>query len=502
MDSEFMLLKQGIDMMCNFHIAEADQVFSALNDVSPAFALHYAETAFFRAVLTEDAADVKVAFERISAAKKLSQKIKKAPVEGPYGIENLLMAKICLSGITLFDAALKFRLQMQLKAIYNFRKAWKYAASANETRKSLPLSSPCYKELCSYVDLDMGIFHFLVSVVPREFMWVVEGVGFKGDRKLGLAELANSYELDGPHSWFAAFHFVWIHSFFNEDFPEGEKWLAKLQRYPNGALFSYLGGYVYRKQGKLAEATKAFETAFANSHEMKQIQNFCDYEIGYNSYLNLDWERAASLLKKFLDTSKPESFRCYATFQLAICYEMLLRPADALEQMKNLLPYVRKGFDYDEFAERKANKYIKLKGFTSFERQFQVAMILQEACAFEQCLKTVDALASQARTEEEKARVSWLQGFCYHRLSRPQDAKKNLLAVVDAEKVVTSKDSLMIIPHALCDLGEILTAENQLEAAEKTLKKAKTYQGYDFCQLLEWRITKDLDIVKSKQAQK
>jgi hypothetical protein len=39
------------------------------------------------------------------------------------------------------------------------------------------------------IDFGMGIYHFALSVVPRHFQWLVEGVGFKGDRALAMREI-------------------------------------------------------------------------------------------------------------------------------------------------------------------------------------------------------------------------------------------------------------------------------------------------------------------------
>jgi len=51
----------------------------------------------------------------------------------------------------------------------------------------------------------------------------------------------------------------------------------------------------------------------------------------------------------------------------------------------------------------------------------------------------------------------------------------------------------MIVPHSLTDLGEILMNEKQWDAAENNFRKVKNYTGYDFSQLLEWRIKNNFD---------
>jgi tetratricopeptide (TPR) repeat protein len=184
-------------------------------------------------------------------------------------------------------------------------------------------------------------------------------------------------------------------------------------------------------------------------------------------------------------------------------YELTNQPAQAATQFKLLLPWVRKGYDYDEFAERKAKRYATLKGgLSAFEKHYHVCMLHYEACRWDETLKSVAEIEPTVHGEEEKARLSWLKGAVLQKLDKLNEAKTLFQDVVASEKVVKDKDSLFLIPHSLCGLGEILMSEKQWDAAERTLKKAKTYNSYDFSQLLGWRIKKDLENIKKAKAGK
>lgn len=498
MEAEFPLLRQGVELICNMQSGEAEQILSAFYDTNPAFAFHYAEVAFYKALATESSTDAKVAFERLERANKIASQMKKGAKKPENALEIEIITRIMQANCALLDATLKFRLQMQVKGLYNFRKSWKYFESAQTFYNKLSKTHVLYNELTSYYKCGLGFFHFIVSVIPKEFQWIAEGIGFEGNREVGLAELHEAVDAKGAGSYLAVFHLVWIYSFFNEDLAAGEKWLTyACSLYPNSGYFDFLGGYMYRKMGDLEKSTQIFTKGKVAAIEVPQFQAYCDYELGYDAYLNLDWNKAISYLKPFLSTSSPESFRCYGFYQLAMCLEHTGRTSEALDEMKKVLPLVRKNYDYDEFSERKAKRYIANKGVSPFERKYHLALIHEEVRRWSSCYTTAFELTALAKDEEEKARARYVLGHAALNLEQYAEAKEVLLEVLKSEKIL-QKDNLTIIPHALTDLAEVSLFEKQWETAEKHLKLAKTYTAYDFSQLLGWRIKKDLDRVAKK----
>jgi len=41
---------------------------------------------------------------------------------------------------------------------------------------------PYYNDYMSCLENGMGFFHFIVGIVPKEFLWLIEGLGFEGLR--------------------------------------------------------------------------------------------------------------------------------------------------------------------------------------------------------------------------------------------------------------------------------------------------------------------------------
>lgn len=494
--------KQGIDLFWNFRLKEAEDTLGkyAKTDLSCAWGL--AEVGFARGVMTEEKADCKQAFERLEAAHKMAKEYAKTPVPSKTADEaavqtylsRVILGKVVLAETSLLDAALKFRLQQLVKGVFNFRKSWKYFESAQNFRSKLQPTIPYYNDYVSSLDNGLGFFHFIVGIVPREFMWIVEGVGFEGDRKKGLEELYASVAANGCRTRFALFHLVWIKSFFEEDFVEGERLLTELlTQFPTGAHLQMLGAYVYRKQGKLEQGSKLLRSAYDFSGgELSQMKLYLSYEIGYNYYLELNWVEAINYLNQFLDASPTPAFRVYGSFQLAMSYEMTFHPEKALKLMQALLPWARKGYDYDDYSERHAKRYIKNKGLSMFERKYHIASLHVEACRYEDAIDVLDNIESMVAKDEERALHTFLKGVSSLRLGRKEDARKCFKEIIHNEKAI-GKEALHVVPHSLTGMAEIVSSEGQIEEAKKLLKKAKNYTTYDFEQLLGWKIKKNLD---------
>ncbi len=50
----------------------------------------------------------------------------------------------------------------------------------------------------SIIYFGVGAFYYFVSLVPSNFAWLVEALGFKANRQFGLDLLTKCYEMQGP----------------------------------------------------------------------------------------------------------------------------------------------------------------------------------------------------------------------------------------------------------------------------------------------------------------
>lgn len=96
------------------------------------------------------------------------------------------------------DSGVKFRELKYLKGVLDFKKAWTYYKEVNDYLNHLFQSERAIQEIPQLadirclVDFGVGIYHFACSIVPRQFQFIVEGIGFKADRDLGMEEMQRS----------------------------------------------------------------------------------------------------------------------------------------------------------------------------------------------------------------------------------------------------------------------------------------------------------------------
>eukprot|EP01100_Stratorugosa_tubuloviscum_P012424 TRINITY_DN590_c0_g3_i1.p1 TRINITY_DN590_c0_g3~~TRINITY_DN590_c0_g3_i1.p1 ORF type:complete len:511 (-),score=202.08 TRINITY_DN590_c0_g3_i1:92-1624(-) len=495
------LAKIGAELLWNFRFEDSKQYLQQqlqqFNDLS--FSWFLAQNTFARAVLTEEKEDVKIAFESMENAMKQARIIRDASVpkqDLQIYHSNVMTAKLCLAELSMLDAALKFRLQQLLKGVYNFRKSWKYYESAQAYFSKVATTDPKYQDLQSILLAGVGFFHFVVSIVPKKFLWLVEGVGFQGNRTLGFSELTSSAELNRFGSRIALLHLCWIKSFFEESFTEGERYLEQiLNTFPTAAHIQYLGCYVYRKQGKMQEAERVIQLAYENGVQIPQFQLYMKYEMGYNAYLNANWNDAIRHLQEFLDNSTIPAFRVYASFQLAMSYEMCFHKERAIDILKKCFSFVRKGYDYDEYSERRGKRYIAKNGLTMFERKFLVACLHFEVRRYDETLDELNNCEPISETIDDRMQLSYLRAAALQQKSQFESAKELYQQVLLCEKLI-AKEFLYIIPHSMTGLAEILIKENKPNEAKVLLRNAKNnYSNYDFDQLLTWRIKRNLDSI-------
>lgn len=62
----------------------------------------------------------------------------------------------------------------------------------------------------------------------------------------------------------------------------------------------YLGGYVFRRYGKIERATELFTCARQNATQLPILQRYCDYELAYSAFLRLEWQDALDRMIAFL----------------------------------------------------------------------------------------------------------------------------------------------------------------------------------------------------------
>ncbi|EFA85319.1 hypothetical protein PPL_02320 [Heterostelium album PN500] len=512
-------LHQAIQLFWGFKLGECEQILVKYNSQLPLFALLYADIAFIKAVLTETKEDNEEASKRIAECKKLARalQLSQKPLylkqekdekklsssannngsdsQSAFTRAEYLIAKLVYAETMVMKGIIEFKAQNNIKAGMSFRKSWKQFYQAFEQVVQLPTTFPAYQHLVSLAYYGVGIFHFLVSVVPPQYVWLVEGIGFKANRMEGLKEIKLSADVTtGIRSVMAKCCYTLLYAFFFEDFEAAAPTLKDLlERYPDGAMINYMSGAILRKQGIIQQSSASYNNALKNSGELKQLQLFLESELGYNEFLNLNWTVAEQHLSKFLKDTTSSGFKAFIQYQLAYCYEMMDNREQALTVMSGVEQNVRKGYDFDEFSLRKANRYLKNKKLNAFERAYAQSALLNEAHNFEASNKIIlEALTLPSLTPEELAAGNYMVGANYQQLDQRTEAKKYYSTSLTYEKQIGYDH--FIVPYSNVGLAEIAILEDKKSDAKAHIKKAKSYNStqYDFPSILDWRARKCL----------
>lgn len=135
---------------------------------------------------------------------------------------------------------------MKIPSIVAFLASIELLDGENDTDDD-PLSAPDIPEaidapgtwgdriLHSTLLFTLGAVYFFVSLVPPSFAWLVELVGFHGDRDGGLRLLKAAASVEGPCAPMAQLLLVWINTFFYDDCDAAQSLLESAeQSFPDG----------------------------------------------------------------------------------------------------------------------------------------------------------------------------------------------------------------------------------------------------------------------------
>lgn len=501
------LLAEALRVLWTCDYAKVDAMLAEHRTQHPAAATLYAESMWFRAFFTEDPEDAKETFARIELAQRLSEatlhQVKRkgknsilSNTDSETVLALTLWSKLSLAELMLFESMLKFKLQKHVKGAYNFRKSWKLYEECVALLKSLPPTSPSYCNLACSINVGVGFFHFFISIVPRQFLWIVEAIGFKADRNLALRELYQASISEGYQSTLAFFFLVVIRTFFFEELDSGKEMFELLvKQHPDSPVFKYVGGFICRMQGNLDEARTWFREAtdlFAATNN-RQMALFAASEIAVLEYYNMNFSVAAQGFENFLKESPIGAMKAIYSYHLGLCYTFLFYDDKAKECMVQVGKYVRKGYAYDEFAKIRANKYLLKGGLSEFERKYVRARIHHEARQFQMALEVADQAETLVQTEEERACLAFLRGDCYRELKQPSEAEAQYMIVLNTPAKVVSKHEVYVFPWSLCGMAELKLEQHDYNSATEYLKRAKKYTKYDFESWVSWRVSRGLD---------
>jgi len=397
----------------------------------------------------------------------------------------------------LMKASLQIRQQSYVKAGISFRKSYKFYEECH--RILMENKEDVHEEYLHDVLFGVGLFNFVISLVPPAFTFFVEALGFKGDREKGfnlLKQCGERYTFTGLVSLLIV---QLLYQFYFENSERALEIIDLIQdKFPNTTVALFASGYSLRFIGSLDKAETIFQKIFEAANQMTQLRLSCLYEIGTTAVKRSDWRKAIENINGYLVENPPEGYRCYAAYEVGVCYCFLKDFEKAQQNFKKSVTWVRKEYVYDVFAARKSKQFLdnykQTKEFMSpFEMIYFRSREQFKVNQFEESFKTMKTakeLNLKTLSPDYRAMYFLLCGENLRKLQQYEKAQKKLERALQEK----TKTETYVHPHALVELAHIAISLKKPDEAKKFLKQAKEdYKGYDFNSQLLRTITRLFD---------
>jgi hypothetical protein len=290
---------------------------------SPRHALLYAQIAFARAVLSLSASDAEDALGRCWQADAIANEFGGAGSTGGvmsaiFGaaqddadtdVEGNLERQLVKADAHLMGAVLQLLLGMYLRAPLNFRAGWNLYHAAADTLETSPQSVP--SRLKCVIDFGVGMFHLVISLLPRAYLAVAEYVGFGGDRAEAKRLLTRAYEADETWSPFPGLLLLYFYTQLSPNLgifnPADKRDIESLlagpvaQRHKGSALFLWMEGMAARLYHREPErASHKLTAANDSAQPFPALQQMVLNDVAWTHLEAFAWGDAASTFERLL----------------------------------------------------------------------------------------------------------------------------------------------------------------------------------------------------------
>jgi len=315
---------EGLHLFFTNRFEEADAFFQQREAVSPMHSTAYGMVGFIRAIFTFEPDQILEARRRLAVAHQLAKK--HAGYDTTLGslaklvtfrkskplTQEQLSARLNVAETKLIDSVLVClgeNVSSLVQGGLGAKWAWhRYDELVHHVHSSDPKSTGqvtvCASDLGG-IYYGFGVFNLLLSILPRRVVRLVQFLGFKADRDVGLEALNKCNSLARQHgggmraplaSLMLLGYHVMASAFFTvpEELPTHIELATAIledefKRFPDSALFLFNQGRLDRLKGDGAAAVKSFERCIHVNADWSQLKHLCHYELGWGTMAQGKW---------------------------------------------------------------------------------------------------------------------------------------------------------------------------------------------------------------------
>ncbi|KAG7486281.1 tetratricopeptide repeat protein 39B-like [Solea senegalensis] len=449
--------------------------------------------------------------------------------------EEELHAELCYAEVLLQKAALTFLDEsiigfikggMRIRNSYQIYKDCLAAVNVtNEVEKQ-----KTFAHFKGGVNMGIGSFNLMLSLLPSKVLRLMEFLGFSGDRELGLSQLREGAASNSLRSILSTLTLLMFHLYITVILGTGEGDLAEAEtllqpyteRFPNGALMLFYVARIALLKGNFTFAQEKYLACIAAQEEWHQIHHLCYWELMWAYSFEQNWNEAYRYADLLCKESKWS--QAIYIFQKAAILSML--PEEEVTKLgENIVELFRevdgarlriagKSIPTEKFAAKKAKRYFSSNpvnlvvpalemmyvwnGFTILGKRPELT---------ENILNTLEKAEEQLRMDldpseyhlDDQCIVQLLKGLCLRHLGRLDQAEQCFNHVLASENNIKHENYL--VPFTMYELGLLYKQKGDIQEAIAVIEKAKmNYKDYNMESRLHFRIHATLNTMGSFSA--
>ncbi|XP_026159274.1 tetratricopeptide repeat protein 39B-like [Mastacembelus armatus] len=538
----------ALNLFLNNRFADALNLLSPWKRQSMYHAMGYSSILVMQAGMTFEQKDIDAAMTSLSESLQLCQRFRKksgivetlASLWYKQPTDNLteeeMHAELCYAEVLLQKAVLTFLDESFIsfmKGGMGIRKSYlmyKYCRAVANTTKDMKNQTSTHIHFRGGVNMGIGTFNLMLSLLPSRVLRLMEFLGFSGDREMGLSELREGAASNSLRSILSTVTLLMFHLYITVILGTGQGNLTEaeallepyVENFPNGAIIVFYTARIALLKGNITFAQERFLACIAAQEEWRQIHHMCYWELMWAYSFEQNWREAyryADLLSKNSKWSQ-----AIFVFQKAAILSMLpeeevteLREnvVELFRQVDGLrLRFAGKSIPTEKFAAKKAERYssshpVKLvvpalemmyvwNGFSVVgKRPDLIQNILTTLVKAEKQLED-DPKPSEYHVDNQCV-VQLLKGLCLKELGHLVQAELCFNHIISSENNI--KHDHYLVPFTMYELGLLHKERGDIKTAITVLENVKmNYKDYSMESRLHFRIHAALNTMGSFSA--
>ncbi|KAF9150048.1 tetratricopeptide repeat domain 39A [Linnemannia schmuckeri] len=545
----------GVQIFFENQFVEAQRIFATQDQVNPVYALGSGALAFMKACMTFNESDIATATKLLQHAEALCDaQIQAAPKKTVPLMTSV--SKLVSSGWSYFGykdtnksksnnhagahppplpkhmtngeirarviraesllltsliLLLQESIMSYLKAGLNLRKGYKSYENVWLELKSMgdEVNTLVDNNTLGGIHFGLGTINIVLAMMPAKILRIISSFGYTGDKAFGFDLVSKAISGKGIRSPLGSLMFLAYYTILagfapsvlgETNIPIADKILKDaLRDYRESAFFLYFEGRNSRLKGNIKESTDAFELASSKAtiEWGSELQRLCDYELGLNCAISLQWTDAIVYFERLAKENYWS--KAFFLYFKAASFEAAGHKKDALAIYQSIPGLVNRKFGgrtilVEQYVTRKV-KLFEQNGFEETNLPALEILLIWNAFAsmtpqdLQTSLTQVDAQISKNRGStglDSLAVLKTIKGAILHQLGRHKEGAECLTWVMDlpAGKITEEK---WVVPFACWEAGvgswmedKDLQGDRRWTRAKGFWDKAMGFSGYEF----------------------